>query len=63
MIQTVEIDEKMKLIKKENQSYRFIKPENLLPEMLTDPDYRLKYLQRQFGNMNPISCSKCHHCR
>jgi hypothetical protein len=35
----------------------------LTKEQLTDPDYRLKFLQNMYGGMNSISCSKCHHCR
>jgi aerobic-type carbon monoxide dehydrogenase small subunit (CoxS/CutS family) len=32
-------------------------------EELTDPDYRLKILQKQYGGKYIIGCSKCHHCR
>ena len=28
-----------------------------------DPDYRLKQLQKKYGQKFPITCSKCHHCR
>ena len=38
---------------------KFIDPDKLTVEQLTDPDYRLK--QRMNGH--PITCSKCHHCR
>ena len=33
---------------------------------LTDPDYRMKLLMRNFGGgkeSSPAICSKCHHCR
>ena len=32
-------------------------------EQRTDPDYRLKELQRLSGQELPLTCSKCHHCR
>jgi hypothetical protein len=63
MQQLVETDERFKGIKKTQQVFRFINPNDLPPEALTDADYRIKMLERQFGNMNPVFCSKCHHCR
>lgn len=36
----------------------------LTHEQLTDPDYRLKEVQKLAGEYNfDITCSKCHHCR
>ena len=42
---------------------KFIDKKLLQEEQITDPDYRLKFLEKQYGNKYPISCSKCHHCR
>ena len=42
---------------------QFIDKSLLTEEQLTDPDYRLKSLQDQYGGKFDISCSKCHHCR
>jgi hypothetical protein len=61
--QLVEKDERFKKLKVSNQAYRFINPDSLPPEAMMDSDYRIKMLERQFGNMNPVFCSKCHHCR
>jgi hypothetical protein len=63
MQQLVEQDKRFSGIKKVDQVYRFLNPDSLTETERNDPDIRLKYLERQFGNMNPISCSKCHHCR
>lgn len=52
-----------KLIVKDFTQPKFIGKENLSEEQLNDPDYRLKWLQQNFGGINTISCSKCHHCR
>jgi len=41
----------------------FIDPSLLSSEELTDPDYRLKMLQQEYGKGYTISCSRCHHCR
>ena len=41
----------------------FVDPASLTKEQLTDPDYRLKSLQREYGDKYTIGCSKCHHCR
>jgi hypothetical protein len=60
MVIYVDRDEEMGKLKK---TAKFVDPKSLLPEALTDPDYRLKLLERQYGLHNPISCSKCHHCR
>ena len=62
MIRDIEQDEKMQGVKKTRQSM-FVDKNTLLPEQLTDPDYRLRYLEKTYGLKNPISCSKCHHCR
>ena len=42
---------------------KFRNPADLPPESLTDPDYRLKQLQKESGGKLSITCSKCHHCR
>lgn len=42
---------------------KFIDKNKLRPDQLTDPDYRLKHLEKVYGSKFPISCSKCHHCR
>ncbi len=44
---------------------KFRNPEDMTEEELTDPDYRKKRLARDFGNGNidRMTCSKCHHCR
>lgn len=42
---------------------RFVKKDSLTKEQINDPDYRLKLLQKQYGQKFPITCSKCHHCR
>lgn len=41
----------------------FLDPESICAEALTDPDYRLKWLEKFYGKKYPVSCSKCHHCR
>ncbi len=46
---------------------KFRDPSTLSPEQLTDPDYRLKQIQKLNeelgGNKFKITCSRCHHCR
>ena len=42
---------------------KFVDKKLLTKEQLEDPDYRLKMLQKQYGQKFPITCSKCHHCR
>ncbi len=42
---------------------KFIDKKMLQKEQISDPDYRLKFLEKLYGNKYPISCSKCHHCR
>lgn len=46
---------------------KFRDPSTLPPEALTDPDYRLKQLQKvaeQMGfGITDFACSRCHHCR
>jgi len=42
----------------------FRDPSTLTYEQLTDPDYRLKELEKVDGKYKfNIACSKCHHCR
>jgi hypothetical protein len=41
----------------------FVDPATLTKEQLTDPDYRLKAIQKEYGGKYSIGCSKCHHCR
>lgn len=50
---------------KEKIEPKFRNPKTMTEEELTDPDYALKQLAKQYG-LNPdevIVCSKCHHCR
>ena len=44
---------------------KFIDPEKLTREQLTDPDYSLKKIARDAGisETEMIVCSKCHYCR
>ena len=42
---------------------KFLDKKELQKEQITDPDYRLKFLEKLYGNKYPISCSKCHHCK
>lgn len=42
---------------------KFRKDSELSFEQRTDPDYRLKQLEKLNGDKFPIMCSKCHHCR
>ena len=46
---------------------KFIDPDKLTVEQLTDPDYRLKqlWLSMIMSGKYPydVTCSKCHHCR
>ncbi|HUX59760.1 MAG TPA: hypothetical protein VMV32_00495 [Ignavibacteriaceae bacterium] len=42
---------------------KFIDKIFLQKEQISDPDYRLKFLEKLYGNKYTISCSKCHHCR
>lgn len=42
---------------------KFRDPRELSLEQLTDPDYRLKQLEKLNGGKLSILCSKCHHCR
>ena len=46
-------------------AYKFRDESELTEEQLTDPDYAKKRLARDFGNGNIdiLTCSKCHHCR
>ena len=61
-----EIKEKKKgayQISKIEPSFR--DPATMTEEELTDPDYALKKLTRDFanGNIDILTCSRCHHCR
>ena len=42
---------------------KFIEKIHLQNEQISDPDYRLKLLEKLYSTKYPISCSKCHHCR
>jgi len=42
---------------------KFRKYSELSFEQRTDPDYRLKQLEKLNGGNLAITCSKCHHCR
>lgn len=59
---SVDREEKMANVLK-TVANKFRDPEELSTEQLTDPDYRLKSLQKQSGGKLNITCSKCHHCR
>ena len=41
---------------------KFRAPNDLSPEALTNPDYRLKQLEKLNCGKLSITCSKCHHC-
>ena len=41
---------------------KFIAPDKLTVEQLTDPDYSIKQIMRMNGQ-HTMACSKCHHCR
>jgi hypothetical protein len=42
---------------------KFRDSNQLSSEQLTDPDYALKRLEQEHGQLLPITCTKCHHCR
>lgn len=42
---------------------KFRKSNELSTEQLTDPDFRLKQLEKFHEGKLPLTCSKCHHCR
>lgn len=52
----------MEILKKLNRP-KFLKRDKLSAEQLTDPDFRLKQLEKLNNGKFPITCSKCHHCR
>jgi hypothetical protein len=59
---------KEKTIEFKNDISEIIKPKfrdstELSPEQLTDPDYRLKQLEKLNRGKFSITCSRCHHCR
>lgn len=47
----------------EKKEPKFRDKKTLTKEQLIDPDYRLKFLQKEFNLDKVIGCSKCHHCR
>ena len=62
----IEIKEKKKgiyQIGKIEPSFR--DPASMTEDELTDPNYALKKLAKDFGNGNTdiLTCSRCHHCR
>ena len=59
---------KEKTIEFKNDISEIIKPKfrdstELSTEQLTDPDYRLKQLEKLNRGKFSITCSRCHHCR
>ena len=48
---------------RQRSKLEFRDPSELSPEQLTDPDYRLKQLEKLNKGKLSITCSKCHHCR
>ena len=42
---------------------KFRNSSELSTEQLTDPDFRLKQLNKHNNGKPAITCSKCHHCR
>jgi len=42
---------------------KFLDKKELAKEQINDPDYRLKAIQKYYGDKFTISCSRCHHCR
>ena len=52
-----------RVLEKKESKPRFRDPSGLTEEQLTDPDYRLKQLEKLNGDKLSITCSKCHHCR
>jgi len=42
---------------------KFWEDSELSLEQRTDPDYRLKELQRLSRQELTLTCSRCHHCR
>lgn len=47
---------------KETIEPKFRNPDDMTEEELTDPDYSLKRLAKDYG-VHLLTCSKCHHCR
>lgn len=41
----------------------FRKHSELSIDQQTDPDYRIKQLEKINGDKLSITCSRCHHCR
>lgn len=60
----VDVAEKVEPVLPKITESRFRDSSTLTPEQLTDPDYRLKELEKIAGEYNlNTTCSKCHHCR
>lgn len=54
---------KLKNKSTERTEPQFRSVEEFSHEQLTDPDYRMKQLERLNKGKFSITCSKCHHCR
>lgn len=50
-------------MKKAKLKPKFVDKKTLSTEQLTNPDYRLKQLQKKYGDKFEVTCSRCHHCR
>ena len=48
---------------KDSRRPKFRKVSELTNEELTDPDFRIKQLEKLNKGKLSITCSKCHHCR
>ena len=48
---------------KNSRRPKFRKVSELTNEELTDPDFRLKQIEKLNKDKLQITCSKCHHCR
>jgi len=64
----IKMNDKVMLKESKKDVSEVIKPKfrednELSPEQLTDPDYRLKQLEKLNEGKLSITCSKCHHCR
>jgi len=57
------LETKIELNIKKVTAPKFRDPSTMTIEQLTDPDYRLKQLEKLNGGKLSITCSKCHHCR
>ena len=60
----VDVAEKVEFVLPEITEPKFRDASTLTHEQLTDPDYRLKQLQKDANKYNlNVTCSRCHHCR